>query len=99
MSHPFTKLTPDDVEQLRYERVTYRISYPRLAAQFGISIRHAMRICRGERWQNVVGPVAPLVGRGARPLEPFVSRNARNQRRYRAAKRTQKRREPLSGSA
>lgn len=86
-NHPFTKLTPEDVEQLRYERATYRVPYARLAAQFGISTKHAWRICHGEQWRDVLGARAARVGRGAGPLFPFASRNARNQRRYRAAKK------------
>lgn len=86
MNHPGAKLTPDDVELLRHERATWGTSYAILARQFGISLKHAWRVCRGLRRRDAAGPVAPLVGRGGQP-QAFPTRNARNQRRYRAARR------------
>ena len=82
MNHPGAKLTADDVAQLRYERVTYGVSYPRLAAQFGISPHHAWRLCRGhQRRRDAGGPLAPAVGKGGQ-RQAFPSRSALKPRRF-----------------
>ena len=82
VNHPGAKLTADDVEQLRYERVTYGVSYPRLAMQFGISPHHAWRLCRGyQRRRDAGGPLAPAVGSGGQ-RQAFPSRSAVRQRRF-----------------
>jgi AraC-like DNA-binding protein len=66
-----TRLSDAQVRQMRKLREREGWSYLKLAAMFGVSYRHAARVCTGQQRQEAGGPIAPYARHLSTDGEPI----------------------------